>query len=135
MKIETRVFNKRTKTMHYFKPLQARGDAVFGLPVDDRAYPELDATDPVMLKTSMQDINKEWLYEGDFVECGIQTSYGLIKDSGVVVWRADIGSFTINIKTPYENQTQFQVVDVIKKGNIYENPELLKNDKETDTKE
>lgn len=121
--------------MHYFKPLQARGDAVFGLPVDEKEYPELDATDPVMLKTSMQDINKEWLYEGDFVECGIQTSYGLIKDSGVVIWRADIGSFTINIKTPYENQTQFQVVDVIKKGNIYENPELLKNDKTSITKE
>jgi hypothetical protein len=104
-------------------------------PLNNQANIDFSPDDTIMLKTSMQDINKEWLYEGDFVECGIQTSYGLIKDSGVVIWRADIGSFTINIKTPYENQTQFQVVDVIKKGNIYENPELLKNDKETDTKE
>lgn len=133
MKIETRVFNKATKTMYYMSPLVAIGGKIEA--VCNSFGVEFGMTDPIMIKTSMQDINKEWLYEGDFVECGIQTSYGLIKDSGVVVWRADIGSFTINIKTPYENQTQFQVVDVIKKGNIYENPELLKNDKETDTKE
>ena len=132
MKIETRVFNKRTKQMVYMPIIIANGFSLMASIAEKESF---EATDPVMLKTSMQDINKEWLYEGDFVECGIQTSYGLIKDSGVVVWRADIGSFTINIKTPYENQTQFQVVDVIKKENIYENPELLKNDKETDTKE
>lgn len=134
MKIETRVFNKRTKQMIYLPALKACEGGVSADIVGTDAE-SLLPEDPIMLKTSMQDINKEWLYEGDFVECGIQTSYGLIKDSGVVIWRADIGSFTINIKTPYENQTQFQVVDVIKKGNIYENPELLKNDKTSITKE
>lgn len=125
MKIETRVFNKRTKTMHYFKPLQARGDAVFGLPVDEKEYPELDATDPVMIKTSMQDVDKRWLWEGDIVECGIVADYGLIKDRGVVVWRADMGRFTINIQNAYGGKTNFDVTEVKCIGNIYENEDII----------
>jgi len=123
MKLETRVFNRATKKMFYMSPIVATGNRLEA--VANSFGVEFDMTDPVMLKTSMQDINKWLLYEGDIVECGIATSYGVVKDKGVVVWRADMGRFTINIQTAYEGQTNFDVVDVKYIGNIYENEDII----------
>ena len=122
MKLETRVFNKATKKMFYMSPIVPVGDRLEAVP---NFKAEFDMTDPVMLKTSMQDRDKKFLYEGDIVECGIATSYGVVKDKGVVVWRADMGRFTINIQTAYEGKDNFDVVDVKCIGNIYENEDII----------
>lgn len=122
MKLEPRVFNRATKTMFYMSPIIPNGDRLESLP---NFKADFDMTDPIMLKTSMQDVSGKFLYEGDIVECGIVADYGLVKDKGVVVWRADMGRFTINIQTAYGGKTNFDVTEVKCIGNIYENDNII----------
>lgn len=130
MIIETRVWNVRTKKMVYFKPLQPMGDAVFGLPVTEGLLPELDANDPIMIKTPVLDKNSVPIWEGDIVECGILTSYGAIKDMGIMIWRGDLNQFTVQVHKMYEGERQFNITDVLRVGNIYEDMELAQKIKE-----
>lgn len=124
MQIEPRVFNRRTKEMVYLPVLKAGSGGVFATAEKFQIEPLLPE-DPIMLKTSMQDVSGKFLYEGDIVECGIVADYGLVKDKGAVVWRADMGRFTINIQTAYGGKTNFDVTEVKCIGNIYENDNII----------
>ena len=125
MLIETRVFNKATGKMVYMKPLKCAGDSIQALPIDEGLSIELHKDDPIMLKTPILDADKKHLWEADICDCGVVTSYGLVRERGVVVWRADLNQFTININKSYEGSSQFEVVEARGIGNIYENPELM----------
>ncbi len=112
--------------MVYFKPLKPHGDMVFGKPVSEGHLPELQHDDPVMLKTSIMDVESNILWEGDICDCGVVTSYGVVRERGIVVWRADLNQFSINLKKSYEGQIQFDIVEQKRIGNMYEHPDLVK---------
>lgn len=127
MIIETRVFNRKTGKMVYFKPLRPFGNQVIAEPVieNEQEQIELDVNDPVMLKTPILSVDRLCLWEGDICSCGVITSYGLVKEQGIIVMRPDKGGFTLQIAKQYEDQTDFSIVELMKLGNMYENPDLL----------
>lgn len=125
MIIETRVFNKATGRMIYFQKPKLQGYMLVAIPVNNQANIDFSPDDPIMLKTPMLDKESKELWEGDIVDCGVLTSYGAVRERGVVVWRADLNCFTININRSYEEKGQFDVIDALKIGNLYENPEMF----------
>jgi hypothetical protein len=124
MILEMRVFNKRTNKMVYLGQLKAGSGGVFAVAENFQENP-LQPDDPIMIKTPMVDKENNRLWEGDIAECGVQTSYGLIKEVGIVVWRGDLNRFSININQSHENQTMFDLVDVLRIGDMYSNPEIF----------
>lgn len=127
MIIETRVFNKATGRMVYMGILKPSDFCLKAVTPsnDPKDYLKFDPSDPIMLKTPILDKESKQLWEGDIVDCGVITSYGAVRERGVVVWRADLNCFTININRAYEERGQFDVVDALKIGNLYENPEMF----------
>lgn len=124
MIIETRVYNKRTGKMVYFEPLKPHTGHVMAMSKSDPVL-VLDETDPIMLKTPILSADNWHLWEGDICECGVVTSFGLIKELGIVVWRGDKGGFVLEIGKSFEGNVDFHVKDIHYKGNLYEHPELF----------
>lgn len=123
MILELRIFNKATKTMFYLSPLKPQ-IGMIGAYVKE-GNPTFDEKDPIMLKTPILDVLNNVLWEGDICDCGVVAPYGTVRERGVVVWRADLNQFTINIKQSYAGLHQFNLVDIRKIGNIYENADIM----------
>lgn len=135
MIIETRVFNRETGRMVYFDPIQPnRAGIVAALPagaingVQPVMIP-LMPTDPVMMKTSIMDMENKRLWEADICECQVETSFGLIKEMGIIVWSGAMGSFTLEIGKDYEGKGTIKIQEVRQVGNMYEHPHLFKRAK------
>lgn len=146
MLIETRVWDKINKKMTYLPPLQVVRDAkgfvtgvvALSIPqgdVPEEAMASTSINDPIMMKSPILAENKEHIWEGDILDCGIVTSFGLVKDQGIMVWRPDKGGFVVEVGRQYEGRNDFHISGIERKGNLFENPELIKAKiKKDDTK-
>lgn len=87
-----------------------------------------------MFSTGKQDINKKDLYDGDIVEfVAIVDEFKGYKDAaiGVIMWDHDDAGFFIENENDKFPHVKFWYAEEIKKvGNIYENPNLIKEWKE-----
>jgi hypothetical protein len=127
MIIETRVFNRATGKMVYFKPIKPAGVHLIAPQVlpDEKGYVGLDESDPVMMKTFIRTESGDYLWEGDICEIGVITSFGVVKDIGVVVMRPDKGGFIIQINKQYGGEDDFSIVGIRRIGDIFQTPELV----------
>lgn len=123
MILETRIYNRATKTMVYMTPLKPMPMSLGAVPVGDKQDFYFASDDPVMLKSGVLDDFGEYVWEGDICQCGIETSIGMVAEQGIMVW--DKSGFTLKVETPYGGQTKFQIVSVKKVGNVFDNADLI----------
>lgn len=90
----------------------------------------------VMHCTGKRDVNRELLYDGDIIEGDMDVSGGvegmpmmLVKRRGIMGWNQDTSAFTVFVTTndPEGTGFMFHYAQARKLGNVWENPELLKN--------
>lgn len=81
----------------------------------------------VMQYTGLKDKNGKEIYEGDYIKAIRNHSGYKCEIKGIVKY--ECGSFYVEVKYPLqmEKVPMFELSEIFKLGNIYENPELLGN--------
>lgn len=77
----------------------------------------------IMQCTGLKDKNDKFIYEGDIIKC----SYGSEFAIGVIEWDSEELQFALKIEDDFysiRQKSKFDIIEIL--GNIYENPELLK---------
>jgi hypothetical protein len=129
MILELRIFNKKTGRMVYMDKVQPVLQIVGAVPLYEEDKDVVFAKDdPIMIKTPILSKSNVPLWEGDVCDCSVVTSFGLLKDRGIIVWRGDRNQFTLQIAKGHEGHEAFDITDIEKVGNMYEHPHLLKKE-------
>ena len=117
-----RAWNKMTKTMKEVSQLNFSEEQVGNCPTDSGKCTVHLCWQPsmiVMQCTGLRDKNGKLIYEGDIIRQP-DGCIGVIVWQGVSYWTESPGSHARDLEhTPY-----YENVEVI--GNVYENPELIK---------
>jgi hypothetical protein len=118
---EYRVFNLEENRMMKTKELVSIGFSIApdGLP----AFREKPFDCVVMWKTGNKDKRGNILYEGDICKLAVKNEFGsLTIDYAIMRWNEQVGQFILQL--PLKTTQMFEVADVERLGNEFENTEL-----------
>jgi len=120
-----RVWDKKEKRMIYFDPIKIycellnEGDAWYD---PDRTHCVNDYI--MQFPTGLKDKNGKEIYEGDKIIT--KDRYRWTEHTGIVMWAENIAGFMINVGEQHLSFFDIALSETKIIGNIYGNPELLK---------
>ena len=115
--IKFRAWDKKMKLFHHWNSVDQFYGNIFWKMIKDEKH-------PIMQYTGLKDKNRKEIYEGDIVKCDVfQREQEICIDKMIVVKFSE-GSF---YPFGYNSGWRSGVENIRIIGNIYENPELLKD--------
>lgn len=126
--IKFRAWDEKTNEMYHSRPSHTVwGGGLCGRVVSDTGSIEIPLTQ-MMQFTGLKDKNGKEIYEGDVIDAWV-SRWPDRKPLGVVIWNEHCAAFQLQYEGAFGNNPsdfihQWHFFEI--KGNIYENPELLK---------